>query len=107
MPNYVLHDSKSNKIIAKYKTSSFRNAALKAANKGICEIILREAGSLNVHEFEGSIEILDPPVEISKDGKVIICSKKARVKYLKKYSFDNKNKILDVYNEQLSNETDF
>ncbi len=100
----MLHDPKSNKIIAKYKTSSFRNAALKAANKGMCEIILREAGSLNVHEFEGSIELLDPPVEISKNGKVIKCFKKAKVRYIKKYSFDNKNKILDLSNEQFNNE---
>jgi hypothetical protein len=99
MTVYIWHDPKTNKILGKFNTSGFRNAALKIATKGIDQIILRQSGTLIVHEFEGFTQILDPPVEIEKDGRTIKFSKKSNVKYIKKLNFSEKNKMCVLDNE--------
>ncbi len=58
---FALRNTKSGKEIGTYIGRSPRQAAMKAANRGIKKIHLRERGTMKVHMYEGTRKKVKSP----------------------------------------------
>jgi hypothetical protein len=66
---FMLHDPKDMSCLAKYKSTDFRYAALKAASDGHTIIWLRKTNTKEMREFEGRVKILDTPKVVYRGKK--------------------------------------
>jgi hypothetical protein len=72
-------------VLARYRSTSHRNAALKAASKKHTVIRIRKAGDTFVRIFDGAI--IDAPRTVVRGGTEITYKTQSRVKFLKQEDF--------------------
>jgi hypothetical protein len=83
---FLLFESpKQQKTLAKYKSESFRKAAMKAASQGHTDIYLRISNTLKCAHYEGFNVKLETPCVTTINGREITFSKKAGCKYICKF----------------------
>ena len=81
---YILHGP-DNEVMAHYRSTSHRNAALKAASKKVTVIRIRRSGDKTVRIFEGTL--LDAPRTVKRGDKEICYKFQPRVRYLEAVPF--------------------
>ena len=87
---YMLHDPATMAFAGKYNSASHRYAALKAATKGVENILLRQTNTKVVHKYQGSTEPLDKPRIVKRKDREIGYSKKPKAVYLGHFDYDGK-----------------
>lgn len=71
----------------KYNSSSHRYAALKAATKGVKDILLRQTNTKTVHRYEGSTEELETPRIVKRNDREIPYTRRPRAIYKGSFQF--------------------
>lgn len=85
---FMLHDPATMANTGKYNSTSHRNAALKAANKGFQTILLRQTNTKTIYQYEGSVVKLDEPKQIARGDRFITYAKKPVARFLKSYQYE-------------------
>lgn len=74
----------------KYRSSSHRYAALKAAKTGLEEILLRQTNTKTVHKYTGKVLTLDKPRVVMRGDREIVYRKKPVATYHGSFEFTGK-----------------
>lgn len=85
---YMLHDPKTFTSLGKYVSTDARYSALKAASRGIEDILLRKTNSKIIYKYKGSVVTLDQPQIVKRGEREIAYTKKPVVKFIEKYVYD-------------------
>jgi len=72
----------------RYVSDTHRHAALKAASKGVTQILLRRTNSKEVWEFRGATQELPEPKQIRRGDKVVAYSRKPTVEFLRSWVYE-------------------
>lgn len=77
----------------RYQATDPRYAALKAASKGVEEILLRQTSTRMMFEYRGKVVTLDTPKEITRGDppRTITYNKRPSVQFVRKFPFDDKS----------------
>ena len=81
---YLVH-GEDNSVLARYRSTSHRNAALKAASKKHTVIRIRKAGDDFVRIFDGAI--IEAPRTVVRGGREITYRTQSRVKFVRQEPF--------------------
>ena len=76
-------------LVCRYQSTDPRYAALKAASKGVEQILLRQTNTRMIYEYKGRVVQLDTPKEITRGDppRTIVYSKKPSVQFVRKFVF--------------------
>lgn len=77
---YLLH-GEDGAVLARYRSTSHRNAALKAASKKHTVIRIRKAGDTKVRVFEGTV--VDAPRTVTRGGEQVTYRYQSKVRFLR------------------------
>jgi hypothetical protein len=93
----MLHAPGTYESLGKFQSSDARYAALKCASRGHKTILLRKTNSSQIVEYEGSVQDLEVPKEITRGDppRTIRYTKKPVVKFVKKYVYAGPTTHLD------------
>lgn len=89
-PTYMLHEPGTMLFRGKYRSSSHRYAALKAAKTGLEEILLRQTNTKTVHKYTGKVLTLDKPRVVMRGDREIVYRKKPVATYHGSFEFTGK-----------------
>jgi hypothetical protein len=86
---FMLHAPDTYENLGKFQSSDARYAALKCASRGHKNILLRQTNTSQIVEYEGSVQDLDVPKEITRGDppRTIRYTKKPVVRFVKKYVY--------------------
>lgn len=84
---FMLHDPESAAPAHKFTAPGFREAAMKAASKGLTVIHLRKCGTSEIREYAGSVVEIDPPILVTRRGvdRPIKYHRKPAVRYVRTF----------------------
>ena len=83
---FMLHEPSSMSALGRFVSTDWRYGALKAASRGHTKILLRQTGTREVREFNGSrVEI--EPKEITRGGRTIVYTHRPQVKFVSKFVY--------------------
>jgi len=83
---FMLHSVTDMSALGRFTSTDWRYAALKAASRNHTTIILRQTGTREVREFEGSRVEIEPKV-IERGGRTITYTHRPQVKFIKKFFY--------------------
>ena len=92
---YMLHDPQDMSSTGKFKSKGPKSAALKAASKGVKQIVLRKTNSKELWEYTGECVELDPPKVVRRGGQDITYRRKPAVQFVCKTIYSG-DKQLDL-----------
>lgn len=94
---FMLHAPGTFESLGKFQSSDARYAALKCASRGHKNILLRRTNTREIHEYEGSVQDLDTPKEITRGNppRTIKYTKKPVVRFVKKFVYAGPDAHLD------------
>jgi hypothetical protein len=83
---FMLHSPVDMSALGRFVSTDWRYAGLKAASRGHTKILLRQTGTREVREFEGSkVEI--PPKTIVRGTREIVYNNRPAVKFVRKFTY--------------------
>lgn len=83
---FMLHSATDMSALGRFVSTDWRYAALKAASRGHTKILLRQTGTREVREFDGS-RMPIPPKEITRGGRTITYENRPVVKFARKFTY--------------------
>jgi hypothetical protein len=83
---FMLHSVDDMSALGRFTSTDWRYAALKAASRNHRTIILRQTGTREVREFEGSRVEIEPKI-IERGGRTITYTHRPQVKFIKKFFY--------------------
>lgn len=83
---FMLHAPDDMSALGRFVSTDWRYAGLKAASRGHTKILLRQTGTREVREFEGSKVEIDPKT-IVRGGREIKYTHRPSVKFVRKFTY--------------------
>lgn len=83
---FMLHEPSSMSALGRFVSTDWRYGALKAASRGHTKILLRQTGTREVREFDGSRMEIEPK-EITRGGRTIVYTHRPQVKFISKFVY--------------------
>lgn len=83
---FMLHSLADMSALGRFVSTDWRYAALKAASRGHTGILLRQTGTREVREFEGSCVPIEAK-EITRGGRTITYRHRPVVKFTRKFTY--------------------
>ena len=85
---FMLHEPGTYKNLGTYKSPDPRYSALKAATRGVKDILLRKTNTKIIYKYKGDYITLDTPTVVKRGTREIKYSKKPVVKFEKKFVYE-------------------
>jgi hypothetical protein len=84
---FMLHSPETFASLGKYISTDARYSALKAASRGVKDILLRKTNSKIIYKYKGDVVTLDTPQIVKRGDREIKYSKKPTVKFVQKFVY--------------------